>query len=495
MGELEMTIAFFDSWEDGTFDKWLTIAGIPFIIITNPVRCGEKAIRSNLTSGEIYHTLNATPDIQRFKFFFKIIPNPDEPPTGAGAGSLFSVEFTDNTFVQLYVVTGVLAKPILRIQTDFGANFCTGTTQLNSNQWYCIEIRLETNKNGATETLYIDGVLECSFVVDLPARNFYRAYFDPMQWTFGRDCRSAIDCYCYEDSDTEIGCTCVCCGHASGPADVTIGNDGGELTFEPIRWIERQTCNPTIQDVPTRSDGQRIDTDVWVLKTRELRMRLRLTDTEKATLLGMSYSNTMYTITADSDDDGAIEWTYTAWLRSKKIVWDYREFGRCDEIDTRPWRADLVFDVESFSLDEYECPSGAGTVKLNDHVLDGGIDCDKLSYITDTEFTEVKTVHLPDWVTQIAEVDEGHYNRSVFEITYVIRATDDLKYCLDLILQGHASTVLEDSRYMISGTVWIIELEATWAGEKNWANPWKVQITLIADYNDLTIEEFGAGSP
>lgn len=486
---------FFDSWEDGTFDKWTIWTQNPFVISTDPVKCGSKATITTQW-GDIYHTLTATPDIQHFQFFFRIVPDPNEPPTGATGAIEFRVEFTDNTFIQLYVMTGIHpTRPVLRICTDFGDHKCTGATPLLSNQWYCIEIRIETNKDGATQQLYIDGDLECEFVVDLPERNFYRAYFNGVMWT---NCTTAVDCYSYYDEDTYLNCLCTDCseeGSKGEPADVTIVNEGGELTFEPIRWKERQICNPTIQDVPTRDEGQRINTDVWVLKTRELRIRVRLSDEEKTEWLNIFNSFTMCTITADSDGDGAIEWTYRAWFRSKKIVWDYREFGRCDEIDTRPWRADLIFDVESFSLDPYSCPAGAGTVKLHNHVLDSGIECDKdtpdlLSYIIDTDFTEVKTTHKPDWVARAVEVDEGHYNRRLYEITYVIRATDDLKYCLDLILQGHTPRTLVDTRYAISGDVWMVELEATWAGNKNWANPWTVQITLIADYNDLTIAEY-----
>lgn len=481
-----MAIQFFDSWEDGTFAKWLTITGNPFVIITDPVKCGVKAIRSNLDDGEIYHVLNATPATQRFRFFFRIIPNPDEPPAGVGGEILFKVSLVGGFDIDLYVVTGGAPSPRLQLQA-WGVAAANGTHALASNTWYCIEVRIEANNAAGVQKVYLDGDLDVTLNRTTDGKNFYRAYLESVQWTFGMDCRTAIDCYCYEDSDTEIGCGCFCCGHIE---DALITNDGGSLTFEPIRWKERQVCNPTIQSVPTRDKGQRIDASVYVLKTRELRIKLRLTDAEKTTLLAIFNSFTMCTITTDSNGDGAIDWTYTAWFRSKKIVWDYREFGRCDEIDTRPWRADLIFDVESFSLGSYSCPAGAGTVKLNNHVLDGGVDCDKLSYIVGTEFAEVSVAHKPDWVAQAVEVDEGHYNRRLFEITYVIRATDDLKYCLDLILQGHVAVALVDSRYTISGNVWMVELEATWAGERNWANPWLVRITLIADYNDLTIAEY-----
>lgn len=153
---------------------------------------------------------------------------------------------------------------------------------------------------------------------------------------------------------------------------VEISNSGGNLTFNrTIRWKERQVCNPTIQDVPTRGAGQRIDTDVWVLKTRELRLRVRLNDAEKTTLLAIFDAVDICTITADSDDDGVVEWSYHVWFRSKKIVWDWsQEYAAGTE---RPWRADLVFDVEEFKRGLY-CPCGA-----TNQITNGGFETGDLT--------------------------------------------------------------------------------------------------------------------
>lgn len=331
--------AFFESWEDGTFDKWSTIIGNPWVIITDPVKCGVKAIWCDSVGGEIYHSLNASPDIQHFQFFIRIVPNPDEPPTGVGGGVLFMVEFTDNTFIQLYVLTGqVPNKPSLFLCTDFGVHNCYGTTGLNSDQWYCIEIRIETNKNGATQQVYIDGVLECSFTVDLPSRNFYRAYFNSFWWSFGRDCRVVVDCYGYYDEDTYLNCLCADCteaGYSEPNDDVVIDSE----PYDCIAWRERQTCKVAVRNIPLRTTGSFVDTGTYTLRNRRLYITVRLTDAKKTTLKTTFDGRIEVTITTRG-------WTYTGWFVTKPLVYEYSKDGDGDE---REWIAELEFTLSSFS--------------------------------------------------------------------------------------------------------------------------------------------------
>lgn len=335
------TPQFFDSWEDGTFDKWSTILGNPWVIITDPVKCGAKAIWCNSDTGEIYHALQATPDIQHFQFFIRIVPNPDPPPSGAGSGVLFQVEFTDNTFVQLYILTGHLAKPSLFLCTDFGSNYCYGTTELNSNQWYCIEIKVVTNQNGATQELYVDGTLECSFSVDLPSRNFFRAYFEAFRWSFLMDCRVAVDCYGYYDEDISLNCECGDCsaGGYIPPDPPPIVIDGSDYPA-PIEWRERQACRVAVRDVPTRATGSFVDTGTYTLRNRRLWLTFRLTDAEKTTLQTTFDGHVQITITAG-------DWTYTGWFVRKPIIYEYSvDVGGGN---TREWIVEMELVLSSFS--------------------------------------------------------------------------------------------------------------------------------------------------
>jgi len=122
---------------------------------------------------------------------------------------------------------------------------------------------------------------------------------------------------------------------------VSISNAGGTLNINRvIGWKENQTCDVAVKDVPKREDGQVIDTDTWLLRVRKLDMKTRLSNNEKYTLLNIFSKSAKVTITAG-------DWSYTAWLKTKDIKWDY---SKADETSyERPWLALLTFDVESFN--------------------------------------------------------------------------------------------------------------------------------------------------
>lgn len=194
-----MSVEFYDSWEDGTFDKWNTVIGIPFEIVTSPTYHGTKAIQSKLNSGEIYHNLEPS-DIKWFKFWFYIKPNPNNPPSGAGSAILFMAALTDYYTIDLYVVTGGSPSPRLRLY-GWDGDWADGTHQLPINQWICIAVRVEANKADGKHQVFINGEFDCEISQDTSGLNFYRAVLQAIQWTFGMDCRTVIDKYGYWDTD------------------------------------------------------------------------------------------------------------------------------------------------------------------------------------------------------------------------------------------------------------------------------------------------------
>lgn len=110
------------------------------------------------------------------------------------------------------------------------------------------------------------------------------------------------------------------------------------------------------------------------------------------------------------------------------------------------------------------------------------LDGNTLAYILDTAFIETIVAHIPNYVGDATpEIDATHWNRKVFRITYMLRATNALKYALDLILLAHAVKTLVDTDYSIDSSVWMISLEAEWDGLADSTNPWKVTIELISE--------------
>lgn len=127
--------------------------------------------------------------------------------------------------------------------------------------------------------------------------------------------------------------------------NISISNTGGTLDCEAIDWNEQQKCNVAVRDVPLKTTGSIIDNDTYVLKTRRLTMSIRLTNAEKITLQGIFDESETVAIEAIASTSG-YKWTYTAWLRAKPIMYEYRK-----ESDVKEWIAELEFDVSSFSYE------------------------------------------------------------------------------------------------------------------------------------------------
>lgn len=107
-----------------------------------------------------------------------------------------------------------------------------------------------------------------------------------------------------------------------------------------------------------------------------------------------------------------------------------------------------------------------------------GIDYD---HILDTDFVEINRVALPEWINDATpDVDTNVWSLKPLKIVYVLRVTDAEKWLLDQILIGHSSIKLTDATYGITDDdVFMIDLEAVWDGEVNYANPWLMTIELI----------------
>lgn len=101
--------------------------------------------------------------------------------------------------------------------------------------------------------------------------------------------------------------------------------------------------------------------------------------------------------------------------------------------------------------------------------------------ILDVDFVEISRTSLPEWVNdETPDIDTNVWNRKPLKIVYTFRATHADKYLLDLILIGHSPVVLSDGIYGIVGQdVFMIDLEAVWEGNINYAKPWLMTIELI----------------
>jgi hypothetical protein len=199
----------FETGAKATF--WGVEVADPYIIVTtNPSPYhGSYCARSSNGSGVWKHSLTGTNVTKWLSFRFRIVPNPDNPPTGGGSGRLLYIRLTNGILywdTSLYVYTGGAVSPRFVLQDDDGS-YNEGTHALAVNTWYCVRMKITTDGTNVTSTLYINGALDCSLISPKPGYNtFYYLFLGCVQWTLAMDCRTAIDNWCEVDGDVDPTC-------------------------------------------------------------------------------------------------------------------------------------------------------------------------------------------------------------------------------------------------------------------------------------------------
>ncbi len=123
-------------------------------------------------------------------------------------------------------------------------------------------------------------------------------------------------------------------------------------------------------------------------------------------------------------------------------------------------------------------------IYINDIVYD---------YVIDTNFGEIKTVSTPEWINQNPEIDTNIWTKKPLIIVYTLRVTDAEKWALDQLLTAHQQVFIEDDTYSIYASVWVRNINSTWAGNENYSNPWLLEIELVVisllegDYSNWAI--------
>lgn len=312
-------------------------------VVTSPVIEGIEAIKSTgASSAMLYEWYDETCSLTnldevwtRFYFYLK-----NSNPTGLVGNEIFF--FVDANCCCGDAVSVKFKRSgnniILRLESFEMGQTDDGTTALQSNTWYCLELYVQ-HGTAATITLRLNGVDECEVAGDnQPSSNYNR---------MDRICIESLGHGYYYDyividyvkitNDGWMGAT------FDAERRVTISNTTGTILCGPLRWSERQNCNVALRNVPLRKDGQIIDTDTYVLKNRVLNTTLRLTDTNKDALEAIFNASKIITIRALATTAG-FEWIYTGWLRVNPRIYEYSKNDEGERI----WIAELEFAILTF---------------------------------------------------------------------------------------------------------------------------------------------------
>jgi len=200
-----------DGFETGAKDvMWTVIGADPYEIVNTPayVYQGIHGAKSKSDTGVWFHALTGTNTTKWFKWHYKIVPNPDSPPAGFSGDRLLIVKITGGVWeqwVELNLLTGRPVSPCFQLMIL--GNEDKGTHVLAGNTWYCLKLKITADGTNIVATLYIDDEVDCTLTFPYAgADTFSEVVLEAVQWTFGRDCRTALDCWCEVDSDTEPLC-------------------------------------------------------------------------------------------------------------------------------------------------------------------------------------------------------------------------------------------------------------------------------------------------
>jgi hypothetical protein len=124
---------------------------------------------------------------------------------------------------------------------------------------------------------------------------------------------------------------------------MNIANATRSHCFERILNLKiSQTVDVATRPVPTREDGEVVDTGTYVIHALQVTFDSRLTDAEKTVIQAMLDDHLTITLYLGN-------WTFSdGWFVSKGVVWEYVSD---DELNIRPWKCsfNLIFESVAYA--------------------------------------------------------------------------------------------------------------------------------------------------
>jgi hypothetical protein len=121
-----------------------------------------------------------------------------------------------------------------------------------------------------------------------------------------------------------------------------IANVTRNLNFERVLNLKiSQTVDVATRPVPTREDGEVVDTGTYLIHPLQVTFDSRLTDAEKTVIQAMLDDHLTITLYLGN-------WTFSdGWFVSKGVVWEYVSD---DELNIRPWKCsfNLIFESVAY---------------------------------------------------------------------------------------------------------------------------------------------------
>lgn len=277
---------------------------------------------------------------------------------------------------------------------------------------------------------------------------------------------------------------------AEVPETLKITNGTITLWVRPISWKESQSCDPAIRPLPL-AQSEYLDDGTWVLKPRQLEVKIRLSDREKNVFESLYNSVSMDGVTNEYLNfylihnkfvNGAFvadyTWYYQLWIREKHYTYEYAlQANRY----VRWWTVELTCDVQSFSGSSSTITAPDSTIYPIAMAV--SLADEDLEHILDFSRDDRHPPMIPNWINEATDlVDSYIWNECVLDTGYICRMSNEEKYHIDLLLQAHKKILYCDyihnifSKSGIGGGEQIIN-----GGFENimWMTGWGIQ----NDYN------------
>ncbi len=205
----------YDNFDSGSFQPfWNFTYGTPYAITNDSsyVYNGTYGLYSTTDNGYAYYSESYS-NISYYEFMFKIVPSPDEPPTGDNSGLL--LEWFSYGYYSMFQLTVCVDNntrffdnhPHFRMIDDNGY-YLTGTHGIESNKWYKIDIRVRFDYpnagiNESQVILYMNNTYDTGIDDINNYHNITEVELSSINWSFGMNCTTAIDNW-VETSDTDL---------------------------------------------------------------------------------------------------------------------------------------------------------------------------------------------------------------------------------------------------------------------------------------------------
>ncbi len=155
-----MTTIFSDDFESGDFSAWTATENSP-TITTTPVHHGSHAMQANLASWAAANCRASKNITSSSAVYMRCYVRMEDLFTGSGLKGIGPrFYYSGGSSIAFVIVDCPNNKWGIRNNVSSTSYFESGTSAINPDQWYCLELYINVNSASGELKLWVDGILK-----------------------------------------------------------------------------------------------------------------------------------------------------------------------------------------------------------------------------------------------------------------------------------------------------------------------------------------------